>query len=166
MTIGGIAFTTYIYNSATENGRAVMSHRSHVVFSIAFCVAALTTVCFCLFYVLLSLAQVTTLLDVIAPPNLETPLSGLRQLVASVGQTLIGGEVPTYLNQSAFAAAALLFSLVVLLVFVEESLLQVKEKVRAWGKLPSVEVLHHYNRNSYDVALAKVGNGLSTKKVM
>lgn len=138
----------------------------HVPFSVAFCVAAGAATFFSLFYVLLSLTQLTTLLDVLAPVSPESPPNALRQLVASISLSLIGGETPIHLSQAPFAAAALLFALVVLLVFVEEALLRVKEKVRSWGKLPSVEVLHHYNRNSYDVALAKVGKGLSVKKPM
>ncbi|KPA86524.1 hypothetical protein ABB37_00670 [Leptomonas pyrrhocoris] len=143
-----------------------MDLQNHLPFTVSLCVAALATVCFSLFYVLISLMQITTLLDIVFPVTPESPPNGLRQLVASIGYSLIGGETPLYLNQSAFAMTALLFSLVVLLILVEESLLRVKEKVRAWGKLPSVEVLHHYNRNSYDVALKQTGKGLARKKLM
>lgn len=142
------------------------SSRKQLAFAVALCVAAFFAVSFTLFYVLMSLTQVTVLLDALSPTASESPNNGLRQLVASISHSLVGGETPMFLNQSAFAAAALLFALVVLLVFVEEALLRVKEKVRAWGKLPSVEVLHHYNRNSYDVALANVGKGLTSKKPM
>lgn len=143
-----------------------MNSTRHVAFSVALCTAAVFATCFSLFYVLLSLTQVTTLLDVLVPVSPDSPSNGLRQLLGSFSFSLIGGETPTHLNQSAFAAAALLFALAVLLIYVEEALLRAKEKIRAWGKLPSVEVLHHYNRNSYDVALAKAGKGLAFKKPM
>jgi hypothetical protein len=152
--------------TAEEKRGQLMALREHLVFSLVCCVAALAAASFTLFYVLMSLTQVTALIDALFPDSPESAPNGLRQLFASITLSLIGGESPMFLNQSAFAASALLLVLVILLVLVDEALLRAKEKVRAWGKLPSVEVLHHYNRNSYDVALATVGRGFLTKKPM
>ncbi|KPI86498.1 hypothetical protein ABL78_4438 [Leptomonas seymouri] len=143
-----------------------MDRLSYLTFGVALCVAALSAVCFSLSYLFLSLTQLIILLDVLFPEAPESSANGLKQVMASISYSLIGGQTPMYLNQSAFAMAALLLALVVLLVLIEEALLRVKKKVRMWGKLPSVDVLHHYNNNSYGTALAKVGMGLTTKKTM
>ncbi|KAG5492317.1 hypothetical protein GH5_01234 [Leishmania sp. Ghana 2012 LV757] len=129
-------------------------------------VTALAVVSCGLLYLFLALAQLSSALTKLFAPNPDRPPSGLQQLVDAVSHMFTGGEMLKHLNQSVFAAAAVLFSLVALLIFVEEALLRVKEKVREWARLPSPEVLHYYNQNSYDTALAQSGRGLSRKKAM
>lgn len=135
-------------------------------FTAAVAVTSLVVVSLGLLYTFVGLAQLTAAVDALSPIGPEQPRNGVQQLISLVSHTLLGGEAPMYLNQSAFAAAAVLCALVILFIFVEEALMRVKEKVREWGRLPSPQVLHHYNQNSYDVALAKVGSGLVVKKTM
>ncbi|AYU83238.1 hypothetical protein conserved [Leishmania donovani] len=137
-----------------------------LAFSGSLIVTALVVVSCGMLYLFLGLAQLTSTLGELFKPSLDQPPNGLQQLIEAVSHMLLSGEVLMHLNQSAFAAAAVLFSLVVLLIFVEEALLRVKEKVRQWGRLPSPQVLHYYNQNSYDTALAQAGRGLSLKKAM
>ncbi|KAK7200864.1 hypothetical protein NESM_000145000 [Novymonas esmeraldas] len=119
-----------------------------------------------LLYLFIGLAQVAAALEALFPSSPDHPPSTVQHFVLSLIHELLGGAAPVHLNQSAFAAAAVLCALVVLLTFVEEALLRVKEKVQAWGKLPTPQVLHHYNGNSYETALAQVGRGLSLSKPM
>ncbi|CBZ30984.1 conserved hypothetical protein [Leishmania mexicana MHOM/GT/2001/U1103] len=137
-----------------------------LVFSGSLIVTALVVVSCGLLYFFVGLAQLTSTLGELFKPSPDQPPNGLQQLLDAVSHMLLTGEVLMHLNQSAFAAAAVLFSLVVLLIFVEEALLRVKEKVRQWGRLPSPQVLHYYNQNGYDTALAQSGRGLSLKKAM
>ncbi|KAG5492851.1 hypothetical protein JKF63_01431 [Porcisia hertigi] len=137
-----------------------------LVFSGSVIVTALAVMSCGLICTLVALTEVSLVLTELLEPGPGTPPSGLQDFIADVRHTFVSGEVLRHLNQSALAASAVLFSLVTLLIFVEEALLQVKERVRQWGRLPSPQVLHHYNHNSYDVALDTTGQGLVLKKAL
>ncbi|GET92949.1 hypothetical protein, conserved [Leishmania tarentolae] len=137
-----------------------------LVFSGSLIVTALVVVSLGLLYMFVGLAQITSTLAVLFKAGPDQPPNALQELINAASHIFFSGEGLTHLNQSAFAAAAVLFSLVVFLIFVDEALLQIKDKVRHWGRLPSPQVLHYYNSNSYDTALAQAGGGLSLKKAM
>ncbi|AIO02040.1 hypothetical protein LPMP_344180 [Leishmania panamensis] len=140
--------------------------RESLLFSGSLIVTALVVVSCGLLYLFLGIGQFSSTLAELSTLLPDEPAHELQELFASVSHALLSDEILIHLNQSVFAAAAVLFSLVTLLSFVEEALLRVKEKVCLWGKLPSPQVLHYYNRNSYDVAVAQVGYGISLKKII
>ncbi|KAG5467017.1 hypothetical protein LSCM1_01196 [Leishmania martiniquensis] len=137
-----------------------------LLFAGSFTVTALAVVSCGLLYLLLGLTQILLAATEFVAPTPDKPSGGMQQIIGALSPIFARGEILKHLNQSAFAAAAVLLSLVALLIFIEEALLRVKEKLREWARLPSPEVLHYYNRNSYDTALAGAGRGLSLKKGM
>lgn len=89
-----------------------------------------------------------------------------QEIISALMMLLFPNDKIDLVNQGFLASAAVLLSLVFLLSCVQEFLCHVRHRIQMDGKLPSTEVLSHYNGGSYSKAIAAVGAARRVTKKM